>query len=466
VSFGTIFPTDPLSLIFVLGLILWFVAWVVRLSREAARIRAIPASLDILDASIEHLRNQQMWRDRQNLEGREAKADPAQFFDNVTAGAFHDRHAALPLPSIQTHFKTIFVAGCDESLLDAGELTAATLQELGRPAEQLRTETYLMLLTGVLGALLGVLRSNSLDFTPGLHRSMPSVMWGVLLALLASFLFMRFKSTAQDRCFSSIRRRTVTQWIPRLYPTVAQRAARWAMQTLKNAARVTDASEVIEKNTVEFVGAIANAKRASEAFAQGMQQFSIGIEASDQALVRAQAKLGVEVDKFADSLHRWAAFEDEIRKFYGSVEAHQKQLVEERTTLEYMLSSYKDFVNQATGVLENSAASIATAAGQLPSAFSASADRMTQSTAEFQNSISTLIADLAARLEAGNRQSLAELQQRFEHVLVPVLKMEDRLRALSEPFERAAHEVTEVATNLWKLNENFSREVTRRIGEK
>jgi hypothetical protein len=466
VSFGTIFPIDLLSLIFVLGLILWFVAWAVRLSREADRIRAIPPSLDILDASVEHLRNQQLWRDRQNLEGREAKADPAQFFENVIAGAFHDRHAALPPPPIQTHFKAIFVAGCDESLLDAPELTAATLQELGRPAEQLRTETFLMLLSGVLGTLLGILRNSSFAIAPGLHRSMPPVVWGVLLSLLASFLFMRFKSTVQDRCFSSIRRRTVTQWIPRLYPTVAQRAARWAMQTLKNAARVTDASEVIEKNTVDFVGAIANAKRASEVFAQGMQQFSVGIEASDQALVRAQSKLGVEVDKFADSLHRWAAFEDEIRRFYGSVEAHQKQLVEERKTLEYMLSSYRDFVKQATGVLENSAASVGTAADQLPSAFSASADRMTQSTAELQNSVSALITDLAAKLEAGNKQSLAELQQRFEEVLAPVLKMEDRLRALSEPFERAAHEITEVATNLWKLNENFSREVTRRIGQK
>jgi hypothetical protein len=466
VSFGTIFPTDPLSLIFVLGLILWFVAWAVRLSRETDRIRAILPSIDILDGSIEHLRNQQLWRDRQNLEGRDAKADPSQFFDNVIAGAFNDRHAPLPPPPIHTHFKTIFVAGCDESMLDASELTAATLQELGRPAEQLRTESYLMLLLGVLGTLLGILLNTSFEFAPGLHRSMPPVVWGVLLALLASFLFLRFKRTAQDRCFSTIRRKTVTLWIPRLYPTVAQRAARWAMQTLKNAARVTDASEVIEKNTIDFVGAIANATRASEAFAQGMQQFSHGIEASDQALVRAQSKLGAEVDKFADSLHRWTAFEDEIRRFYGSVEAHQKQLVEERETLEYMLSSYRDFVKQATGVLENSAASVGTATGLLPSAFNASADKMTQTTAELQNSLSTLITDLAAKLEAGNKQSLAELQQRFEDVLAPVLKMEDRLRALSEPFERAAHEITEVATNLWKLNENFSREVNRRLSEK
>lgn len=465
-SFTTFFPADPLSLIFVLGLILWFIAWVVRLSRESERVRAITPSIDILDGSIEHLRNQQLWRDRQSLEGKEAKADPGQFFDNVVAGAFHDRRAALPLSPIHTHFKAIFVAGCDESLLDASELTSATLQELGRPAGQLKTEIYLMLLTGVLGTLLAILRISSLYAAPALHLSMPPVFWGVLLALLSNFLFLRFKSTVQDSCFSNIRRRTLTQWIPRLYPTVAQRAARWATQTLKNAARVTDASASIEKNTVDFVGAIANAKRASEAFAQGMQQFSHGIEASDQALVNAQAKLGAEVDKFASSLHRWTAFEDEVRRFYGSVEVHQRQLVEEHKTLEYMLSSYRDFVRQATGVLENSATNIGTAAGLLPSAFNASADRMTQSTSEFQNSVIALITDLAAKLEAGNKQSLAELQRRLDEVLAPVLKMEDRLRALSEPFERTAHEFTEIATNLWKLNENFSREVTRRLSEK
>jgi ABC-type transporter Mla subunit MlaD len=196
-----------------------------------------------------------------------------------------------------------------------------------------------------------------------------------------------------------------------------------------------------------------------------MQQFSHGIEASDQALVRAQAKLGAEVDKFADSLQRWTSFEDEMRRFYGSVEAHQKQMTEEHRTLEYMLSSYRDFVRQATGVLENSATTIGTAAGQLPAAFNTSADRMTKSTTDFQNSVSTLIADLATKLEEGNRKSQAELQQRFEDVLGPVLKMEDRLRALAEPFERTAHEFTEIATNLWKLNENFSREVTRKLSD-
>ena len=98
---------------------------------------------------------------------------------------------------------------------------------------------------------------------------MPPVVWGVLFAVVANFLFLRFKSTVQDPCFSNIRRKTITLWIPRLYPTVAQRAARWATQTLKNAARVTDASEVIEKSTIDFVGAIAAARRAGEAFAKG-----------------------------------------------------------------------------------------------------------------------------------------------------------------------------------------------------
>ncbi|MGC2659531.1 MAG: hypothetical protein WA324_16360 [Bryobacteraceae bacterium] len=443
-SFATFFPTDAVSLIFVLGLILWFVAWVVRLSRDSDRIREIPPSLDILDGSIEHLRNQQLWRDRQTLEGREAKADPSQFFDNVVLGAFRDRHAKPPVPTIHTHVKAIFVAGCEESFLDAAELTAATMQELGRPAERLRVETYLMVLTGLLGTLFALLRDSSLTTSFAFHQSMPPVVWGVLFSVIASFLFLRFKSTVQDPCFSNIRRKTVTLWIPRLYPTVAQRAARWATQTLKNAARVTDASEVIEKNTIDFVGAIGSARQASEAFAEGMRQFSHGIEASDQALVRAQAKLGSEVEKFADSLQRWTAFEDELRRFYASVEAQQKQMFEERKTL----NSLND------------------AARLLPSAFSAAADRMTQSTTDFQLSISKLVAEVGAKLERGNHQNLAELQQRMEDVLAPVLKMEDRLRALGEPFERTAHEFTEIATNLWKLNENFSREVTRRLAEK
>ena len=92
------------------------------------------------------------------------------------------------------------MAGCTESLLDAAELTSATLQELGRPAERLRAETYLMLLSGILGTLLSVLRNSSLDSGPNLHRSIAPAFWGVLLALVANALFLRFKSTVQDPC--------------------------------------------------------------------------------------------------------------------------------------------------------------------------------------------------------------------------------------------------------------------------
>ena len=284
-------------------------------------------------------------------------------------------------------------------------------------------------------------------------------MWRVVL-------FLRFKFRVLTPCFFEIRRRTTTLWIPKLYPTVAQRAAQWAVQTLQNAARVADASEIIDQSTRSFVASITEAKQAGETFSHAMQQFSHGIEASDQALVRAQSKLGAEVDKFADSLRRWTAFEDEIRRFYSSVEAHQNQLVEERKTLEYMLATYRDFVRQATASLEQSATNVGTAAGLLPSAFSNSADRMSQSTAEFQASLSALLENLASKLERAHQESLTELRGQLESTLTPILGMENRLRALGEPFERAAHNLTEIATNLWKLNENFSREVIRRLGEK
>ena len=445
-----------------LALIGWFLSWLVRFRKDTARLEAANASLGQLDACIEPLRAQQLWRDRLRIGGREAPGDPGQFFDEVVQTTFTARSAALPPASIQTHFRTIFAAGCEESQLDSAELTAASLGELKTDSDALRTETLSMLLAGVLGTLIALARDSVLRRSD----SLPPVIWGVLLALAGTILFARFQSRIQRPCFANLRRKTLTLWVPKLYPTVAQRAAQWAVQTLGNAARVADASELINESTTSFVASIADAKRAGETFSEGMRQFSHGIEASDQALVRAQSKLGAEVDKFAESLRHWTAFEDEIRRFYGSVEAHQEQLVEERKTLEYMLSGYRDFVRQATGVLEQSATNIGTAAGLLPSAFETSASHMTRTTAELQAAVSSLLENLASKIEASQKDALKELQGQIEATLTPILGMENRLRALGEPFERAASNMTEIATNLWKLNESFSREVTRQLREK
>lgn len=467
-SFSAFFPASLLPLLFVLALIGWFVSWLIRFRRNSDRVKSANASIDRLDQCIEPLRAQLLWRDRLRIGGRDAPGDPGQFFDGTVQTTFAAQHAALPIAAIQTHFRTIFVAGCDESQLDSAELTSSTLQELRSDSDTLRTETLIMLLSGALGTLLALARNSSGSFADyiGINRALPPAIWGVLLWLICNSLLTRFLLRVQGPCFATLRRKTITLWVPKLYPTVAQRAAQWAVQTLQNAARVTDASEAIKESTVGFVTTIANAKQAGEVFSAGMQQFSHGIEASDQALFRAQSKLGAEIEKFAESLSRWTRFEDEIRRFYASVEAHQAQLADERKTLEYMLSSYRDFVRQATGVLEQSANNIGTAAGLLPSAFDSSAVRMSQSTAEFQAVISQLLENLASKLETSQKNALVALHEKLEATLAPVLGMENRLRALGEPFDRAASNLTEIATNLWKLNESFSREVTRQLRNK
>jgi len=424
-------------------LVAWFVIWVVWLRKEIAWLAFVRDSVDALDNCVELLRRQQLWRDRQRLSGRDVAADPSQFFDEIVQAKFQDQRRAMPPAAIQIHLKTIFVAGCDESLLETPELISETLQDIGRPSERLGLQPLLMLGFGALGTLFGLSRLSYQDFGAGhaLYGALPPVLWGLVLSLAGTAVFVRFKVTVRSPCFLQIRRKTTTVWIPKLYPTVAQRAAQWATQTLQNAARVTDASEVIEDNTRKFVGAISDAKEASEIFSRAMQQFSHGIEASDQALVRAQSTLGTEVQKFAESLGRWTGFEDEMRRFYSSVETYQKQAVEQQKTMEYMLSTYRDFVREATGVLQKAASDLAAAGDTLPAATS----------------------QVISEMQAAHEQSMAELRNRLEQITAPVLGMEDRLRALGQPFERAAHDITEVATNLWKLNETFARDVSRKV---
>ena len=466
-SAATFFPNNPIALSFVLVLIVWFVSWILRLGKESAFLARVRASMTILEGTIEPLRAQLLWRDRQRLKGNDAGIDPGLFYDQSVRAQFEERHAPLPAAPVYTHFKSIFVAGCDESLLDSPELTHSTLNEIGRSSDQLRLELLMALLFGAVGTLLALSRLSSIRYEAGngLSGALPPAIWGTLLSLVGGVIFLRFNALQRTPCFFDLRRKTLTVWIPKLYPTVAQRAAQWAVQTLQNAARVTDASEVIETRTIQFVNSVENARKAGETFAEGMRQFSHGIQASDMAIARAQAKLAEQINLFAESFRRWTSFEEEIRSFYRAVEKHQLHLAEEQKTLQYMLSSYHDLMRQATSTLEHSAAQVSSATSELPQAFHTSADRMTRTAAEFQNSVAVLLANLASELKANSREDSVELHQHLDTALQPIKNMEKRLRALGEPFDRAANNLLEVATNLWKLNDSLAKQVSSFLSE-
>jgi hypothetical protein len=455
---STFFPNDILSLAFVAVLILWFVIWLRRLSTEAAHLDFVRKMLNSLDACITPLQRQQLWRDRQRLQGLDMGPDPAFFFDEILKRTL--ANAGTPPVSLQIHFRAIFVAGCEESLLDSVELNSQTCRAIGVKSEQYRYELLVIFLLGALGTLLG-LSGHSADYVN--RSALPPLIWGVLLAVTGGLLYLHYHQQKLVPALADLRQKTTTLWIPRLYPTVAQRAAQWAMHTLHNAARITDASDVIEKHAVRFVGAVENARHAAETFSGGMKEFSRGMEISDRALQNAQSRLAGEVEKFADCLQRWGQFEGEIRRFYGAVEGHQKQLVQEHKGFEAMLAGYYDFIRQSTAGLQTAASEVNSVASTLPQAFQNSAQVMTRSVSESQADLAAIIADLGNVIRSAYQEESSQVRADLTSVVDPVLRMEDRLRALSTPFEAAAHNLVEIAQNLLRLNENFQREVSRSL---
>ncbi len=464
-SVRTFFPTDLLSLLFVVLLIGWFAFWLRRLQLEAAILADMGLALKRLDGCVDQLRTHQLWRDRRRIQGEEASVDPGTLFEQACATELSGG-GAIPL-ILQSHFRAIFVAGCDESSLDSAELNAQTCQEIGNKSGQLRNELILVLLLGALGTLLMLSRQAVAYVTSSManQRAFPPLIWGLLLTIAGGILYLRHQRESLEPVLSALRRKTTALWIPRLYPTVAQRAAQWAIHTLHNAARVTDASEVIETHATRFVSSIESARSAAEMFSAGMREFSRGLEGSEHALENAQTRLVAEIAKFSDSLGRWGKFEDEIRRFYSVVEGHQRQIVNEQKTFEAMLSGYYDLVRQSTIVLQQAAAQVGAAAGSLPAAFQTSAEAMKATTTEVQLQLSRAIADLGGTMTTAYRQESEAMQARLQELVQPVMNMEDRLRALGTPFETASNNLTEVATNLWRLNDSFAREIRQTIAE-
>lgn len=444
------FPADLLSLSFIVILLAWFAFWLKRMRAEAAHLDSVRSSMKALEQCVPPLHWQQRWRDRQRIQGLDMGADPATFFDGVCKKTV-PASVTVP-PTLLNHLRTIFVAGCEESLLDTSELNAQTCEELARKSQQYRYELLLMLLTGALGTLLSLSSRVS-------QTAFPSFSCSALLAIGGGILFLRYRQSKLAPSLAELRQKTSSLWIPKLYPTVAQRAAQWAIHTLHNAARVSDSSTVIEKHALQFVSSVESARQAAETFAGGMREFSHGIEISDRALQNAQSRLASEVEKFADSLQRWGRFEDEIRSFYGAVEGHQKQIANDHRTFEAMLSGYYDLVRQSTNVLQKAASEITSAAGLLPDAFRDSANTMTKSTAESQAQMMDTVDGLGAVIRSTYREESAQVLTTLQGVLQPVLHMEERLRALATPFESASSHLEEIATNLWRLNDRSATDL-------
>ena len=461
-SLTTFFPADALSSAFVLGLAAWFAFWLYRIHAEATKLDSLSRLLANLDGCIEQLRAQQLWRDRQRINGNNVAADPAQFFNSTCVARLAPASSAASI--LLDHFRAIFVAGCDESALDAAELNAQTCEQIANKPEQLRNELLLMLLLGGLGTLLALSRHYA---EPSLQaqRALPPLIWGALMTIAGGVLYLQFQRHRLAPLLAELRRKTTTLWIPRLYPTVAQRAAQWAIHTLHNAARAADASEVIKDHALQFVGAIETARQAADVFSAGMREFSRGIDASDHAIQNAQAKLGLQIDKFADSLGRWSKFEDEIRGFYTAVERHQSEIGAHQKSFEFMLSGYYDLVRQSTNVLQQSASDIGAVAKTLPQAFQLSADKMSQTAADFQQYLAATVTHLSSELRSGYSAESAAMQSRLGEIVAPILTVEDRLRSLSTPFESAANNLLEVAHNLWRLNYEFEQKVARSLIE-
>jgi ABC-type transporter Mla subunit MlaD len=284
-------------------------------------------------------------------------------------------------------------------------------------------------------------------------------MWATLFAVAGGAQYLRHTRRHLAPAPADVRHKTTVVWVPKLYPTVAQRAAQWAIHTLRNAARVTDASEVIERHAVKFVTSVEAAKQAADTFAEGMRQFSEGMESSDHALEKAQAALGNEVQKFADAVARWASFENEITRFYSAMDRHQQQIANEHRGFEALLSGYHGFVSQSSDTLQTAAAEITSAAKSLPDAFQNSAETMARSTAESRAYLRDAIDDLANALRKVQQEESDRVLTSLQAMLQPVLTMEERLRTLSTPFDQAAKNLLEIAQNIWRLNDSFSTEM-------
>jgi hypothetical protein len=408
-------PTSFLGWIFVIPLMGWFAFWLFRLSQQWGQIQSAIVSIDRLrqmaPSFVDYTAKLQEMRAKGTILPNFPSAEA--YFDSVIKQAAGNR---LLVGAVKNHFRTIFLAGANESVLEASELIASTKEDVTRASRRLLIELGAFILLGLL-ATVWVLGNSG--FSPFAERSFerqssaPAV-WGLLAAVIGGAAYARFREQRLDVFSSALSRTTVSEWIPALYPTVGHKAARWALETFQHAAIVTDAAKTIEHDTVLLRDALRQAKEATAEFTRGVQTFQQFAAESERSLANSRSALAQEISNFATALSRWSAFETEIRRYYAVTAAGQQATELDRVKRQEWFDVLRRQIEQSD-------------------------QRLTSLLDHYRRSVDELI--------------------------LPVTQVERRLAGLGEPFQKAAAELTEIATNLLKLNRNGAAQVASELAD-
>jgi hypothetical protein len=394
-------------------------------------------------------------------------------------GAFHDFQANRGLPDgspITQHLRAIFLAGWNESQLDASTLVSNTTARIFRLNSLHRSLLSIFIVLGLLGTLFGLadtmssldalLRgttqlnnatlSQSLQTLLGTLKSAfaPSI-WGVSFTVLGVLLFALYMRAIIQPLGGLLERTTLTIWIPELMPTASQRLQerlRLSREQMENAVaasqEVTEFAEDIRSKTGslrETLGLADEAFKNMADVADRLNSFSTQFAQSVTGITGFQQELRTLYQQLVDESR---GFQQSVLLNIAGSEEFQKQIQlqlnsqnQQMTAVLKSLKSYEDAYLEDRGRIDKSLIGLLEKAERAYESLSRRNEEITQA----------LDDALGKPLRADLSRDLGEVQKSLgqlgETLHVQLASLGERLRQLDQPLNTASQEFTKTFSN-------------------
>ena len=267
---------------------------------------------------------------------------------------------------VSKHLKAIFLAGWNESRLEASELINHTTSNLFRWNSLLRSVLAVFIVIGLLGTLFGLTDSLT-QLSPALEttttndtsiedsRKMtqalsvllnemkgafaPSI-WGIIFTILGIVVYNVYLQVACHPVESILERLTLTIWIPQLYPTTSQKLIQTLQQSeqqmrsgYRTATQVGKLVETVQSNVSNFNENLSRANTITKPLSESVSQVNVAADV-----------LSKFSQEFSQNVTRLTGFQDEIRNLHQQFQkvADQK-LDEQNQNLVEILKALKNY---------------------------------------------------------------------------------------------------------------------------
>lgn len=381
---------------------------------------------------------------------------------------------------IARHLRAIFIAGWNESQLDARSLIKNTADRLFRGNSLLRSLLSIFIILGLLGTLLGLADTlasliswlqegaqlNSNTLSQGLQRLLtplkgafaPSIL-GVFLTILGVVLFAFYVRYIALPAGNLLERVTLTVWIPQLVPTASQKL----LDKLQLSERQMQRSFAAAQEVAEFA---ENIQSKTGAFNQTLGRTTSAL----MQMTEIADHLGAFSQNFVEGVKALVPFQQDLRTLYQQMVSESRAFQE---SVQRNITGAEDFQRRIQEQLGSQHQQLARILGALQSyeaAYVASRERidekletvLTQAELAFQNLSrrneeigQALDNALGKPLRADLTQSLSGVQKTLDEQLgqvestlqVQLSSLGDRLRSLDAPLNDAATKFTDTFHN-------------------